>query len=419
MTDIPPPARPAALAFIFVTVVLDVLALGVIIPVLPRLVENFLHGDTGRAAQIYGLFGTVFALMQFGFAPIMGALSDRFGRRPVILLSNFGLGLDYIVMALAPTLGWLFLGRVISGITGASFTAASAYIADVTPPEKRASGYGLIGAAWGMGFVLGPALGGLLGGIDPRLPFWAAAGLTLMNAIYGLFVLPESLPRERRSRFEWRRANPMGSLRLLRSHPELFGLAGVTFLYFLAHQVLPSVFVLYAGYRYGWQEQTIGLVLTLVGICNIAIQAGLVRPVVARFGERRTLLTGLFFGAAGFTIYGLASNGLMFVLAVPVFAFMGLYGPSAQGLMTRLVGPHEQGQLQGANTSIMGITGVIGPPLFTLTFAQFIAPGFRFHVPGAAFLLAALLLIAALVLAARLTRSPAVTAGAEPVSSLG
>jgi DHA1 family tetracycline resistance protein-like MFS transporter len=418
MTEIPQPARPAALAFIFVTVLLDVVALGVIIPVLPRLVESFLHGNTGRAAEIYGLFGTVFALMQFGFSPVMGALSDRFGRRPVILLSNFGLGLDYIVMALAPSLGWLFLGRVVSGITGASFTAAAAYIADVTPPEKRASGYGLIGAAWGAGFVLGPALGGLLGGIDPRLPFWTAAVLTLVNAMYGLFVLPESLPRDRRHRFEWRRANPLGSLRLLRSHPSLAGLASVTFLYFLAHQVLPSVFVLYAGYRYGWQAQTVGLVLALVGICNIAIQAGLVRPVVARFGERRALLAGLFFGAAGFAVYGLASSGLGFLLAVPVFAFMGLYSPAAQGLMTRLVGPHEQGQLQGANSSIMGITGMIGPSLFTLTFARFIDPGSRPHAPGAPFLLAALLLLTALVVAWRVTRRQTVLS-AQPVSLLG
>jgi DHA1 family tetracycline resistance protein-like MFS transporter len=418
MTGTSQPARRAAVAFIFITVVLDVLALGVIIPVLPGLVKDFLHGDTGRAAEYYGLFGTVFALMQFFFGPVMGALSDRFGRRPVILLSNFGLGLDYIVMALAPNLGWLFLGRVISGITGASFTAAAAYIADVTPPEKRASGYGLIGAAWGAGFVLGPALGGLLGGVNPRLPFWVAAGLTLVNAIYGLFVLPESLPRERRGRFDLRRANPLGSLRLLRSHPELFGLAGVTFLYFLAHQVLPSVFVLYADYRYGWKEQSVGLVLALVGICGIVIQAVGVRLAVARFGERRALLAGLLLGAAGFAIYGLAATGTVFLLAIPVFAFMGLFGPSAQGLMTRLVGPDEQGQLQGANSSIMGITGMIGPGLFTLTFARFIDPDFRPHVPGAPFLLAALLLLSALGLAWRVTRrQPA--ASVQPVSTLG
>ena len=239
----------AAQAFIFVTVALDVLAMGIVIPVLPKLVEAFLGGNTARAAEVFGVFGTVWSLMQFVCSPVLGVLSDRFGRRPVILLSNFGLGFDYILMALAPTVRWLFVGRVISGITGASFTTAGAYIADVTPPEKRAAGFGMIGAAWGLGFVLGPALGGLLGEVSPRLPFWVAAGMTLLNAMYGLFVLPESLPPERRRAFSWRRANPVGSLTLLRSHHELFGLAGVNILYFLAHQALPSVFVLYTGYR--------------------------------------------------------------------------------------------------------------------------------------------------------------------------
>lgn len=399
----PPPARPAAIAFIFVTVVLDVLALGIIIPVLPKLVEDFLHGDTGRAAEIFGLFGTVWALMQFFFSPLLGALSDRFGRRPVILLSNFGLGFDYILMALAPTLSWLFVGRVISGITGASFTTAGAYVADVTPPEKRAGSYGLIGAAWGLGFILGPALGGVLGGINPRLPFWAAAGMTLLNAMYGLFVLPESLGREHRRKFEWSRANPVGALKLLRSHHELFGLAGVSFLYFLAHQVLPSVFVLYAGYRYGWQARSVGLTLALVGICSVAVQAGLIRPVVARFGERRALLTGLALGTVGFVLFGTAATGTRFLIGIPILAFMGLYSPSAQGLMTRRVGPSEQGQLQGANSSIMGIAGLVGPGLFTLTFARSIDPHLRAPVPGAPFLLASLLLLLALGLAWRVT----------------
>jgi MFS transporter, DHA1 family, tetracycline resistance protein len=356
--------------------------------------------------------------MQFVFSPVLGALSDRFGRRPVILMSNFGLGLDYIVMALAPTLGWLFVGRVISGITGASFTTAGAYIADVTPPEKRAGGYGLIGAAWGLGFVLGPALGGVLGGVDPRLPFWAAAVLTLVNASYGLFVLPESLPRERRHRFEWSRANPVGSLRLLRSHHELLGLAGVNLLYFVAHQVLPSVFVLYAGYRYGWSTTTVGLTLAGVGICNIIVQAGLVKRFVARFGERRAVLLGLVAGAAGFVVYGVAPTGLAFFLGVPVFALIGLYSPAAQGIMTRRVSPGEQGQLQGANSSIMGITGMIGPGLFTLTFAHFIDPSSRVRMPGAPFLLAALLMVAALFLAWRVTR-PQPVESVEPVSSPG
>ncbi|HKQ74726.1 MAG TPA: TCR/Tet family MFS transporter [Blastocatellia bacterium] len=395
--------RSAALVFIFITVVVDVLALGIIIPVLPKLVEGFLGGDTARAAEFYGLFGTVWALMQFIFSPVLGALSDRFGRRPVILLSCLGLGLDYILMALAPTLWWLFVGRVISGITAASFATAGAYIADVTPPEKRAAGFGMIGAAWGVGFVMGPALGGVLGVVNPRLPFWIAAGLTLLNALYGLFVLPESLAPESRKAFAWRRANPVGSLILLRSHPELLGLSSVNFLYLLAHQVLPSVFVLYTGFRYGWNERTMGLSLTVIGILNIIVQAGLVKPIVARFGERMSLFAGLFCGGVGFAIFGLAPDGIVFLSAMPIFTFMGLFGPAAQGLMTRHVGPSQQGQFQGANSSLMGITGLIGPGLFTLTFASFIGAHRDWGAPGAPFLLAALMMAIAMVFAWRVT----------------
>ena len=257
--------RRAALVFIFITIVLDMLALGLIIPVLPGLIEDFLGGDTAGAAKVYGVFGTVWALMQFFSMPIAGSLSDRFGRRPVVLLSNLGLGLDYVLMALAPNLAWLFVGRVISGITAASVSTGMAYVADVTPPEKRSGAFGMLGVAFGIGFVFGPALGGVLGTVDPRLPFWVAAGLSLANAAYGYFVLPESLPPEKRRPFEWRRSNPLGSLRLLRSHPELTGLAGVVFLNNLAHAALPATFVLYAGYRYGWDARTVGLTLGVIG----------------------------------------------------------------------------------------------------------------------------------------------------------
>jgi DHA1 family tetracycline resistance protein-like MFS transporter len=400
-------SRRAALVFVFVTVVLDVLSLGITIPVLPKLVESFVGGDTARAASLYGLFGTVWALMQFVCAPVLGALSDRFGRRPIILISCAGLGLDYALMALAPNLTWLFVGRVISGMMAASHPTAAAYIADVTPPEKRAASFGKIGAAWGLGFVLGPAVGGTLGQIDPRLPFWAASVLTLLGALYGLVVLPESLPRERREAFSWRRANPVGSLNLLRSSRPLLGLATVNVFYFLAHHVLPSVFVLYASHRYGWSPRTIGIGLAAVGICNSLVQGALVKPAVARLGERRALLAGLFFGAAGFAWFGLAPTGLLFWLAVPVFSLMGLYGPSVQALMTRHVPPSEQGQLQGASSSLMGITGLVGPFLFTQTFAHFIGAGRDWQVPGAPFLLAALLLVVALPLGAAVTRARA------------
>jgi len=390
--------------FIFVTVLLDMMALGMIAPVLPKLVITFQGGDTAGAAKIYGLFGTVWALMQFLFAPVLGALSDRYGRRRVILLSNFGLGLDYILMALSPTLSWLFVGRVISGITAACIPTAGAYIADVTPPEKRAAAFGLMGAAFGVGFILGPALGGLLGGINPRLPFWVAAGFSLVNAMYGLFILPESLPPERRAKFLWSRANPVGSLTLLRSHPELLGLAAANFLSYVAHEVLPSTFVLYSTYRYGWNERMVGLTLAGVGVCYGVVQGALVGPIVARIGERRALLIGLFFGVVGFALYGLATTGALFWIGIPLMSLWGLSGPAAQGLMTRCVNQSEQGQLQGANSSLRGISGLIGAGLFTLTFASFISEHRTWHLPGAPFLLASLLLGGALILAWRVTR---------------
>src|SRR6188508_28205 len=259
--------RGAAVIFIFVTILLDTLALGLIIPVLPKLVESFVGNDTASAARMLGVFGTAWAVMQFFFSPILGALSDRFGRRPVVLLSNLGTALDYVLMAIAPTLWWLFIGRVISGITTASISTAFAYIADVTAPERRAAMFGKIGVAFGAGFILGPAVGGLLGDIDPRLPFWAGAGLGIANTLYGFLILPESLPRERRSPLRWKSANPIGALRLLRSDRVLAGLSVVNFVAQTAHVVLPSTYVLYATYRYGWDTTTVGLTLAMVGIC--------------------------------------------------------------------------------------------------------------------------------------------------------
>lgn len=399
----PAAPRTAALAFIFITVALDMLAMGMIVPVLPKLVVDFAGGDTSRGAEIFGLFGTVWALMQFVTAPLLGALSDRFGRRPVILLSNFGLGLDYVLMALAPNLSWLFVGRVLSGVTSASVPTAGAYIADVAPPEKRAAGFGLMGAAFGIGFVLGPALGGVLGGVDARLPFWVAAAFSLLNASYGLFVLPESLPPERRDRFEWRRANPLGSLVLLRNHRMLLGLAAVSLIANLAHYALPSTFVLYASYRYSWDERAVGLTLAAVGVCSAIVQAGLVRSVVARIGEAHALLAGLFFGGLGFAVYGVAPTGAHFLIGVPVMSLWGLAGPAAQGLMTRAVAPTEQGRLQGALSSLMGIAGLLGPGLFTQAFARAISTGRGWELPGAPFLLAALLMVSAFALAWRVT----------------
>ncbi|HEX9463390.1 MAG TPA: TCR/Tet family MFS transporter [Alphaproteobacteria bacterium] len=397
-------ARPAAVVFIFITILLDMLSIGMIVPVLPRLVVEFKGGDTAAAAAIYGVFGTAWALMQFLFSPIQGALSDRFGRRPVILASNLGLGLDYVLMALAPNLVWLFIGRVISGITAASVSTGFAYIADITPPERRAASFGRIGIAFGVGFIVGPALGGVLGGISPRLPFWVAAAFSLANACYGFFILPESLPADRRAPFSWRRANPIGSLVLLRSHAELLSLAAVHVLSQLAHAALPAVIVLYVSYRYGWNETQTGLMLAGVGLCTAAVQGGLIGRVVRRFGERATLLAGLLCGAVAFVVMGLAETGLWYWVSVPVMALWGLANPALQGLASKRVTPNEQGQLQGALGSLQGIANLIGPTLFTGLFATFIA-GYRdWQLPGAPFLMAALLLLLAAAVGWRTAR---------------
>jgi DHA1 family tetracycline resistance protein-like MFS transporter len=394
--------RRAAFAFVFITVLLDMFAIGIIIPVLPKLVEDFVGGNTAKAASIYGLFGAVWALMQFLFSPVLGSLSDRFGRRAIILLSNFGLGLDYVVMALAPTLRWLFVGRIVSGITAASISTAGAYIADVTPPEQRAAKFGMLGAAFGAGFVVGPALGGVLGNISPRLPFWVAAGFSLANAMYGLFVLPESLPRERRVAFSWQKANPFGALKLLRSHSELWGLACVSFLSNLAHVALPAVSVLYMGYRYNWDTRAVGLLLAGVGVASIIVQGFLVGRVVKRIGEHRTLIVALLFGMLGFAIQGLAGTGTLYVIGVAAMSIWGMATPAIQGLMTRLVGSNEQGRLQGANSSLIGIANLIGPIIFTQIFATFIGAHRDWKLPGAPFLLSGALLLAGCVLAVRL-----------------
>jgi DHA1 family tetracycline resistance protein-like MFS transporter len=406
--------RKAALTFIFVTVLIDMLAFGMIIPVLPMLVQDFVGGNAARAAKMYGLFGTAWALMQLIFSPVQGSLSDHFGRRPVILISCAGLGLDFILMALAPNLWWLLLGRVISGITAASFSTAGAYISDVTPPEKRAASFGLIGAAFGIGFVLGPALGGLLGAISPRLPFWASAFMALANVCWGLFVLPESLPREKRVPFSWKNANPLGALKLLRSHPMLTGLAGSYFLMNFAHVVLPTTTVLYMHYRYGWDTRAVGILLAGVGISSFIVQGFLVKPVVKWLKERRAVALGLIFGAVGFAIYGFAPTGPIFWIGVPVMALWGVATPSLQTIMTRLVEPTEQGRLQGALASLVGLASLIGPMVFSEIFAASISTRADLGLPGAPYILAALLIFAAMLLAWRTTQRLGVGAASEP-----
>lgn len=385
---------------------LDMLSLGMIAPVLPKLVAGFIGGDVARAAEMFGLFGTVWALAQFFASPVLGVLSDRFGRRPVIVLSNLGLGFDYVVMALAPTLNWLFLGRAISGVTAASLTTAGAYIADITPPEKRAAGFGMLSAAFGVGFVLGPAVGGLLGGFNPRFPFWVAAAFSLANAMYGTFVLPESLPPEKRtSRVPWERANPLGSLKLLRSHPELSGLSVVGFLSALAGQSAPAIWVLFTIYQYHWNTSIIGLSLAMVGISTILVQGVLVSPVVARFGERSALVAGLVFGAIGMTMFAFAKTPFLFWTGLVVMALWGFAPSASQSLMSRRVSPAEQGELQGAISCIRSLTALVGPGLFTLTFAVFMDSTRAWFFPGAAWMLGALIVAAAAWQAWLATRS--------------
>jgi len=398
------PGTKAAFYFILVTVAFDFLAFGIIAPVLPDLVRQFQGGDFARASAYIGYFGLAWATMQFLFSPILGALSDRFGRRPVILLSCLGLGLDYIFMALAPSLSWLFVGRLISGITTSNVSTAFAYITDVTPPDKRSKPFGYISAAFGLGFVIGPALGGYLGNHNLRFPFWAAAFLSLANALYGFFVLPESLPRERRAKSAWHMANPLGSLRLFRSHPELSGLAVVITFYYLAHQSLISIWALYTEYRYAWNNRDVGLSLAVVGVSSALVSGVLVGPLVKRIGERRSLLLGLMFGTLGYLGFAFASRGRTVLAVIPLIALWGIAAPPLQSLMSRCVDHSSQGKLQGGINSVRALTGMAGPLIFTQVFALAISPKASLHFPGAPYFLAAILLSSSLAVAAYVTR---------------
>ena len=403
-----------AFRFIFAAAVINAVSFGIMIPVLPNLIKEFTGGDTDAASEWNVVFGAVWGVMQLFCGPILGMMSDRYGRRPILLVSLGGLAIDFLFMALAPSLMWLFVGRVINGLTAASFSTANAYVADVTPPDKRAKAYGWMGSAFSFGFLVGPALGGFLGDIDLRLPFFVAAALTTVNWLYGFFILPESLPPEKRvAKLDWKRANPVGSLSFLRSHNELLGLASIGFLFQLAHTVLPAIFVLYTGYRYGWTPGFMGLTMMATGLAGVIVQTLLVGPVVAKIGERGALLLGAAAGAAGFGIYGMAQTGWAYMLGVPVFALMNFLMPGLQGLMTRRVEPSAQGQLQGANQALQGIASVIGPVIFGMTFAWSIRHDGVMHQPGLAIYLASALLIGALLLSLRVGRVPkAAAAGA-------
>lgn len=401
----PTPVRRAALAFIFVTVLVDVLAFGLIIPVLPQLLKKIAGGEIAQATLWHGLFATGFMVMQFFASPLQGALSDRFGRRPVVLVSNAGLAIDFVIMALAETLPLLFIARLLSGATSASFSTANAYIADVTPPERRAAAFGRLGMAFGLGFTLAPVMGAWLGAMDLHLPFWVAAGLCTANFLYGYFILPESLDAARRAPFAWARANPLGSLRLLRGHPGLLGLAGVSFLMALAHLVYPTTFVLYADYRFGWGLQMVGWTLLIVGVLSMVVQGVLVGRIVRALGERRTVLFGAAMGFLGFGLYAFAPTGYWFWAVLPVAALWAVAGPATQALMTRRVSPQEQGRLQGALAGLNAIAGILGPTVFTQALAVVASRHVGGPLAGAPFLIAAGLVGLAGTIAWRATRA--------------
>lgn len=395
-------SRKPGLGFIFVTLLIDVTGWGIIIPVVPGLIMEVAGGTISDASNYGGWLIAAYAIMQFACAPIMGALSDRFGRRPVLLASLFGFGVDYLFTAFAPTLAWLFVGRIIAGMMGASFTTAGAYIADISEPEKRAQNFGIIGVAFGLGFIVGPVIGGLLGGLGVRVPFLVTAGLTLLNWLYGYFILPESLKPENRRAFEWKRANPVGTLKSLFRYPVISGLfVSLGFLYLAAHAI-QSNWSYYTIEKFGWNETKIGLSLGVVGLMYAIVQGWLIRIIVPKIGQQRSVYAGLALYAAGFLLFALATEGWMMYAFTIVYCLGGITGPALQGIMSNSIPSTEQGELQGGFTSLMSITSIFGPLVMnSVLFAYFTAPDTPVYLPGAPMLLGALLAIVSAVLARR------------------
>lgn len=395
-------SKKAALGFIFITLLVDTIGFGIIIPVMPKLIEQLIHGNLSDASRWGGWLTFAFAVMQFVFAPVLGNLSDRYGRRPVLLFSLFGFGLDYILLAVAPDIGWLFVGRIIAGITGASFTTAAAYIADISSPADRAKNFGMIGAAFGLGFIIGPVIGGLLGSLGPRVPFIAAAVLTLLNWLYGYFVLPESLNKEQRRSFSWRRANPVGSLLHLRKYPAISGLIiSLMFVYIAVHSV-QSTWAFFNMEKFKWDETMIGLSLGMVGLLVGVVQGGLIRIVNPKLSNEKSIYVGLGFYTIGLLLFAFASQSwMMFVFLVP-YCLGGIGGPALQAVISNHVPPNEQGELQGALTSMMSATTIIGPPLMTNLFAYFTGKSAPVYFPGAPFLLGAAMMLVSTILVYRM-----------------
>lgn len=405
--------RTPAIGFIFITLLIDVTGFGIIIPVIPALLKDLIGGDLSQAAVYGGWLLFAYAIVQFFFSPVIGNLSDQYGRRPILLFSLLGFGIDYVLTAFAPTIAWLFVGRILAGITGASMTTATAYIADVSPPEKRAQNFGLVGAAFGFGFIIGPVIGGLLGQFGPRAPFIAAAVLAFLNVLYGYFILPESLAPENRRKFEWKRANPVGSLVQIRKYPVIVGLVGSLVLLYIAAHATQSTWSYFTMERFGWNEAWVGISLGAVGIMVAIVQGGLIRIINPWLGQKRSVYVGLILYAIGFTLFAFATKGwMMFAFLVP-YCLGGIAGPALQGIISGQVPANEQGELQGALTSLVSLTSIIGPPLMTNLFAYFTGNKAPFYFPGAAFFAAALLTIVSVLLAMRSLQHYMQPGGAE------
>jgi len=398
-------SRPAALGFIFMTLLIDVTGIGIVAPVMPDLIRELIHGDLSEAARYSGWMTFAYALMQLLFAPLLGNLSDRYGRRPVLLISLFGFGVDYIFLALAPSIAWLFVGRVISGITGASFTTATAYIADVSPPEKRAQNFGLVGAAFGLGFIIGPVIGGLLGGFGSRVPFVFAACLSLLNWLYGYFVLPESLPKENRRKFDWARANPIGSLLHMRRYPAIGGLVLALVLMYIGGHALQSTWSFYCMEKFDWREQQVGISLGVVGLMVALVQGLLIRKTIPVLGQEKSVYIGLFLYTVGMLLFGLANQGWMMYLFTVIYCLGGIAGPAMQGLISTQVPANEQGELQGGLTSLMSATAIVSPPVMTGLFSHFTRSGASVYLPGAPFYAAAFIIFLSALIAYRSLRT--------------
>ncbi len=383
--------RSPALVFIFITLMLDVTGLGIIIPVMPTLIQELTGVSLSVAAEYGGGLLFSFAIMQFLFSPILGNLSDRFGRRPILLASLFGFALDYLLLAFAPTIGWLFVGRIIAGIMGASITTAMAYIADVSTPEKRSQNFGIIGAAFGVGFIVGPVIGGVLGEYGPRIPFFAAAGLTALNWLYGFFILPESLPMRKRRRFQWKRSNPFRSLSNIRTRPIVWGLVISLFLIHIASHAVQSTWSYYTMFKFSWSEGQVGYSLGFAGLLVGLVQGLLIRIVTPKIGQKRSVFVGMWFYFAGLVLFAFAEEGwMMYAFLIP-YCLGGIAGPSIQGIMSNQVPDNEQGELQGGLASVISLTSIIGPLLMTSLFARFTIVSTSYYFPGAAFIMAAVL----------------------------